>query len=208
MPRSHQDSARECVPETVEGTTVPNAAPPIELTPIDTPGIHEERRQAEESESRGKVVIITGAGAGIGRATAMRFAAEGARIAAWDVSAKSAPQLESAIDWAGGESQVQAVDVGNASGGESARAGVGGGGGESQFQAVDVANASAVESAAAAVVERWGRIDVLINNAGIVRDAQLVKWNGGSPESIMREKGGGFGGGGKLKGGLLVSLTW
>jgi 3-oxoacyl-[acyl-carrier protein] reductase len=107
------------------------------------------------------VVIITGAGAGIGRATAMRFAKEGARIAAWDVSDKAANQLESAIKWAGGESHVQSVDV---------------------------ANASAVESAAAAVVERWGRIDVLINNAGIVRDAQLVKWNGGSPESIMTEE--------------------
>src|ERR1017187_334797 len=90
----------------------------------------------------------------------MRFAKEGARIAAWDVSDKAADQLESAIKWAGGESH---------------------------FQSVDVANASAVESAAGAVVERWGRIDVLINNAGIVRDAQLVKWNGGSPESIMTE---------------------
>ena len=35
---------------------------------------------------------------------------------------------------------------------------------------------------------KWGRIDVLINNAGIVRDAQLVKWNGGSPASIMSEE--------------------
>src|SRR6202030_2883949 len=48
-------------------------------------------------------------------------------------------------------------------------------------------NASAVDTAAAAAVAQWGRIDVLINNAGIVRDAQLVKWNGGSPESIMSE---------------------
>ena len=41
---------------------------------------------------------------------------------------------------------------------------------------------------AQAVLDRWQRIDVLINNAGIVRDAQLVKWNGGSPESIMSEE--------------------
>ena len=72
----------------------------------------------------------------------------------------TAPQLESAVKWAGGECQ---------------------------FRAVDVTNAKAVEAAAEAIVERWGRIDVLINNAGIVRDAQLVKWNGGSPESIMSE---------------------
>jgi 3-oxoacyl-[acyl-carrier protein] reductase len=110
---------------------------------------------------RGKVVVITGAGAGIGRATALRFAEEGARIAAWDVSDKAAAQLESAIKWAGGESH---------------------------FQAVDVTAASAIESAAAAVVDKWDRIDILINNAGIVRDAQLVKWNGGGPESIMSEE--------------------
>ena len=160
MPRSEQDSATEGVPQPVEGTTVPHASQPIEFTPTDTPVVREKRPPARESGLRGKVVVITGAVAGIGRATALRFAEEGARIAAWDVSAKTAPQLESAIKWAGGESH---------------------------FQAVDVTNSSAVESAAAAVVEQWGRIDVLINNAGIVRDAQLVKWNGGSPESIMSE---------------------
>ena len=160
MPRSEQDSAVESVPQPVEATTVPNIPHLMEVTPMDTPIVHERRRPGQESGLRGKVVVITGAVAGIGRATALRFAEEGARIAAWDVSAKTAPQLESAIKWAGGESQ---------------------------FQAVDVSNANAVESAAAAVVEEWGRIDVLINNAGIVRDAQLVKWNGGSPASIMSE---------------------
>ena len=161
MHRSEQESATESVPDKVEDATVPGASSPMEFTPVATPVVHEERRQARENESRGKVVLITGAVSGIGRATALRFAEQGARVAAWDVSARSAPQLESAIQWVGGESY---------------------------FQAVDVASASAVESAAAAVVERWGRIDVLINNAGIVRDAQLVKWNGGGPESIMSEE--------------------
>ncbi len=114
----------------------------------------------EETGLPKRVVLITGAVAGIGRATALRFARDGARVAAWDVSDKSAPQLESAIKWEGGESL---------------------------FQTVDVTDANAVQAAAAAVIDRWGRIDVLINNAGIVRDAQLVKWNGGSPESTMSE---------------------
>src|SRR5271166_1009715 len=136
MHRSEQESATKSVPDPVEDATVPNARPSLEFTPVDTPVVYEKRVQARESGSRGKVVVITGAVSGIGRATALRFAEEGARVAAWDVSAKSAPQLESAIQWAGGESY---------------------------FQAVDVASASAVESAAAAVVERWGHIDVLIN---------------------------------------------
>src|SRR5256885_7450563 len=44
---------------------------------------------------------------------------------------------------------------------------------------VDVTSKASVESAAAAVISEHGRIDVLVNNAGIVRDAQLVKWKDG-----------------------------
>ena len=170
MPRSEQDSAVVDVPQPVTEIAIPQTSPPNtavraevipELAPMDTPEVRETRRPARESGQRGRVVVITGAAAGIGRATALRFAEEGARVAAWDVSDKTASQLESAIKWAGGDCH---------------------------FQAVDVANAKSVESAAAAVAAKWGRIDVLINNAGIVRDAQLVKWNGGSPASIMSEE--------------------
>jgi 3-oxoacyl-[acyl-carrier protein] reductase len=160
MPRSEQDSATAGVPQPLEDTAVGNASQQMELTQVETPVVREKRQPARESGLRGRVVVITGAVGGIGRATALRFAEEGSRIAAWDVSTETAPQLESAIKGAGGESH---------------------------FQAVDVTDASAVETAAAAVVGHWGRIDVLINNAGIVRDAQLVKWNGGSPESIMSD---------------------
>ncbi|HEX8618259.1 MAG TPA: SDR family oxidoreductase [Thermoanaerobaculia bacterium] len=51
--------------------------------------------------------------------------------------------------------------------------------------AVDVTQAEAVERAAAEVVAQHGRIDVLVNNAGIVRDAQLVKWKDGEIVSTM-----------------------
>ena len=48
------------------------------------------------------------------------------------------------------------------------------------FQAVNVAEAASVEAGVNAVAERWGRVDVLVNNAGILRDAQLVKWKDGA----------------------------
>ena len=97
---------------------------------------------------------------GIGRATAIRFAEEGARVAAWDVNAADAAALCAEIQAAGGEPL---------------------------FTAVDVADSGAVNGAVAAVIERWGRIDVLVNNAGIAADAQLVKWKDGEVPSVMSD---------------------
>ena len=56
------------------------------------------------------------------------------------------------------------------------------------FQKVDVANAGEVEAAAAEVADRWGSIHVLVNNAGIVRDAQLVKFKEGEVQSRMTDE--------------------
>ncbi len=108
-----------------------------------------------------RVVIITGAAAGIGRATARRFAEDGARIAAWDVSET--------------ESHALSVELREA-------------GGDPVFSRVDVTDATAVEAAVASVIERWGRIDVLVNNAGILRDHQLVKWKDGQKLAEMSER--------------------
>jgi 3-oxoacyl-[acyl-carrier protein] reductase len=84
-----------------------------------------------------KVAIITGGAAGIGRATAERFEAEGAKAIVWDVPA------------------------------------------------VDVTKADVISAAVDEVIKEHGRIDVLVNNAGIVRDAQLVKWKDGEVVSQM-----------------------
>lgn len=147
--------------EAAESTPASSILQSSEDSAYEVPTALARRQNARESGLRGKVIVITGACAGIGRATAMRFAEEGAKIAAWDVSPRGATQLESAIRWAGGEGC---------------------------FEPVNVAKAGEVEAAVQSVFDRWKRIDVLINNAGIVQDAQLVKWNGGSPASIMSEE--------------------
>jgi 3-oxoacyl-[acyl-carrier protein] reductase len=114
-----------------------------------------------ETGLRSKVVIVTGAAAGIGKATALGFAREGARVAAWDVN----------------EAALAPVAV------EASAAG-----GDGMSAVVNVADAASVAKGVQAVVDRWGRIDVLVNNAGIVRDAQLVKWKDGAVAASMTDE--------------------
>jgi 3-oxoacyl-[acyl-carrier protein] reductase len=109
---------------------------------------------------RNKVVIVTGAAAGIGRSTALRFAREQCRVALWDVS-DPVPDLE--------------IQVGEQ-------------GGQPLFRKTDVTDAKDVEEGVREVVSRWGQIDVLINNAGITRDSQLVKWKDGKSVGTMGDE--------------------
>jgi 3-oxoacyl-[acyl-carrier protein] reductase len=110
---------------------------------------------------RGKVVIVTGAAAGIGRATALRFAGEGCRVAGFDVNEEAGAGLVEEVAKSGGEGL---------------------------FCRVDVSQADSVEKGIAAVLGRWGRVDVLVNNAGILRDAQLVKWRDGTVAGTMTDE--------------------
>lgn len=91
----------------------------------------------------GKVAFITGGGGGIGRATAERFAEEGARVVVADIDAPA------------GEAAAR-----------SARAKAGNSGGDAHFLRCDVTQRSDVEAAVAETVARYGRLDVLHNNAG------------------------------------------
>lgn len=95
-----------------------------------------------------KVCIVTGGAQGIGLATALKFAREGASVAVWDLT-------QSGID----EAVRQCRETGAAAHG----------------WVVDVTNRAAVDAAASGTLERFGRIDVLVNNAGITKDARLQK---------------------------------
>ena len=95
---------------------------------------------------KNKVAIITGSARGIGHATALKFAEEGARVAVCD------------LDGAAVDSVVEQL---------RSR------GGEAIGFVVDVTERPAIERMVQDVVSRFGRIDVLVNNAGIVEDAQF-----------------------------------
>jgi len=95
-----------------------------------------------------RVAIITGGANGIGRATAIRFANEGAKVIVWDVQKEAGLELIEML----GHTEFPAV-----------------------FVEVNICDAASVKSAAEDVVKEFGKIDILINNAGIVRDATLLK---------------------------------
>jgi NAD(P)-dependent dehydrogenase (short-subunit alcohol dehydrogenase family) len=105
--------------------------------------IHQENEDLFMARLSGKVAFITGGGDGIGRATAERFAEEGAKA------------VIAEIDPALGNSAA-----------ESARARVGNSGGDAAFVQCDVRERRSVEAAFAETIRRFGRLDILHNNAG------------------------------------------
>jgi 3-oxoacyl-[acyl-carrier protein] reductase len=102
---------------------------------------------------RNKTVVVTGAGRGIGRAIALQFARHGANLALFDMNTD---ELESTLELCAAES-VQA-----------------------RAYRVNVTEEAGVCAAMARVAAEFGRLDGLVNNAGIVRDALLVKVKDGA----------------------------
>jgi NAD(P)-dependent dehydrogenase (short-subunit alcohol dehydrogenase family) len=96
----------------------------------------------------GRVAIVTGAGAGLGAAHAIALARRGAKVVVADMNAEAAATVCAGIEAAGGEAMACGVSVTDQPG---------------------------VQAMCDAVLARWGRIDILINNAGILRDRSFAK---------------------------------
>lgn len=105
-----------------------------------------------------KVCLITGGAAGIGKATALRFHQEGAKVVICDVSQEAGDELLPLL------------------------------GPDASFTVVNVTDRDAVQGWIDQTVGKYGRIDVLVNNAGVTRDSLLVKYKDGDVVSQMTQE--------------------
>ena len=114
---------------------------------------------ATEKNLSGKVALVTGASRGIGRAIALRLAQDGAKVALnFSSNGAKAEEVKNAIESPGGEAILLQGDV---------------------------SNFEIVTEIVKKVVDRWGRLDILINNAGITRDNLLLKMSEGDFDKVI-----------------------
>lgn len=105
-----------------------------------------------------KICVVTGGGSGIGRATCERFAAEGGKVLVVDLNPEH------------GDQTVQAITSG---------------GGQAAFAKCDVGKSADVQAAVKAAVNRWGRIDVLVNNAAMMTFLPVVDLPEGDWDKVL-----------------------
>ena len=108
-----------------------------------------------------KVAVVTGGANGIGRSVAEQFAKEGARVAIWDLADEVGEKLASEINC---RNEV------------------------ALYRHVNVTQSEDVDAAVEELVGEWGKIDILINNAGILRDSHLVKVKDGEMQKRMSDE--------------------
>lgn len=113
----------------------------------------------------GRVAIVTGAGAGIGRAHALALAASGAKVVVNDVARAPAPG-----EPVPAEAVVAAIEAA---------------GGAAVADASDVSSDAGAEAMVAHAREAFGRLDVLVNNAGILRDRMLVSMSEADWDAVL-----------------------
>src|SRR4051812_48717537 len=94
-----------------------------------------------------KVCLVTGAGSGIGRATAQRFAAEGGNVVVADINEQ------------GGNETVALITQSH---------------GSAEFKKVDVSNEAEIRAAVDFTIEKWNKIDVVVNNAAMMTFKKII----------------------------------
>jgi NAD(P)-dependent dehydrogenase (short-subunit alcohol dehydrogenase family) len=114
-------------------------------------GSKQRKEQGMGDRLHGKIAIVTGAGSGIGAATADRFADEGAWVLVVDRDEALARAIARGIDPHGERALARRVDI---------------------------ANEADVAAMVADVKDRWGRIDILVNNAGVRSDVDILSFDG------------------------------
>ena len=110
------------------------------------------------SQLANQIAVVTGAGRGIGRAIALKFAAAGADVACVSRTAENAEKVAQ---------EVRAL------------------GRKAWAHAVDVADAAAVAAAAEEILAEAGRVDILVNNAGITRDGLLMRMSEADWDAVL-----------------------
>ncbi|MCK9266641.1 3-oxoacyl-[acyl-carrier-protein] reductase [bacterium] len=103
-----------------------------------------------------KVVVITGAFGGIGRSLATKFGAFGARLVLWDVNINS--EFETELK----EKKIETIS-----------------------SKIDITNKKEIEENLEVILQKWGKVDILINNAGITKDTLVIRMEEEDWDSVL-----------------------